>query len=232
MRMRKKKHGTERMEALSSLICQKNDKNYINSHDSFKNSNPLRLEIGCGKGDFVIGMSEKEPDVNFVAMEKISDVLVIAMEKYASSRNMGYLGSQGEWIREEGEAGNVRFICNDAKNLRELFEESTLDKIYINFCDPWSKKGHTKRRLTYIEFLNIYSFLLKDGGELRFKTDNLPLFEFTLEEIAKSGFELKAYTNDLHNSEFAESNVMTEYERNFSSQGIKINFLIAVNKKQ
>ena len=210
MRMRKKKHGAERILACSELMIHdfealRDDPKYAFS-DKEK---PLALEIGCGKGNFACGMSAKYPDVNFIAMEKFSDVCCIALEKAKKS--------------DESRPDNLRFIIGDAKNLCEWFPEHSVDTIYLNFSDPWPKKGHAKRRLTHRGFLESYRKVLKEGGKLVLKTDNVGLFDFSLEEFEACGLNIVWHTRDLHNSERAEANVMTEYEKNFSEKGFTIN---------
>ena len=246
MRMRKKSNGEQRKNLLSALTCQSLDGFVDKIEEIYGNNNPLRIEIGCGKGDFICGKSVQEPDYNYLAIEKISDVCVLAVENYARSRGLGDLAKNGGWERPDGqiysldadpidfsmeEKGNVRFMVGDAKLLLTSIPDNAVDAIYVNFCDPWSKKGHTKRRLTYIEFLKMYSRILVPGGTFNFKTDNRPLFDFSLEEVEKSPFELLYHTFDLHNSEMDETNIRTEYERNFSAKGFSINMLIAKNSK-
>ncbi|MBQ8163741.1 MAG: tRNA (guanosine(46)-N7)-methyltransferase TrmB [Clostridia bacterium] len=246
MRMKKKRHGSERLELLSTLVS--NDPVFLcnNLKDVYGNSNPLRIEIGCGKGDFIRGKSQAEPDYNYLAIEKIADVCTVATEKYAVSRGLGELYLNGGWKKYDGtvyrygdgaveftdeEKGNVRFAIGDAAKLLCEFPESSIDAIYINFCDPWSKKGYAKRRLTYITFLEMYSKILVNGGKIFFKTDNKDLFDFSLEQIEVSKFDLEYKTYDLHASDMNETNIETEYERNFSEKGFKINMLIAKNVK-
>lgn len=210
MRVKRKKHGTERLEACSELLikdikaCEGEPKSF------FENGNPVRIEIGCGKGDFIVGTAEKNPDINFIAIEKISDVMVTAAEK----------------VKESG-LKNIKLCCCDATELGEAFGEGVLDAIYLNFSDPWPKAKHYKRRLTYREFLFMYKKLLKAEGCIYFKTDNRGLFDFSLEEFEAAGFMLFDKTYDLHSSEFAKDNVMTEYERRFSSMGTPINRVVA-----
>ena len=246
MRMKKKKYGNERLQLLDELLVT-NVAEFIEKKDEiYGSSAPLRVEIGCGKGDFIKGKSVQEPDFCYLAVEKILDVCVLAVENYAKSRNMGDLASNGGWQTPDGtvyplgsesihfeksELGNVRFTVGDAKELIALLPENSVESIFINFCDPWSKKGHAKRRLTYIEFLKMYSKVLKPDGKIFFKTDNRPLFDFSLEEIEKSPFTLEYHTFDLHNSEMNSKNIETEYERNFSAKGFSINMLIAKNNK-
>ena len=208
MRVRKKKNGAERIAACSELLIS--DTSALASpEDIFDESRPLHLEIGCGKGNFACGMSEKYPEVNFIAMEKVSDVCCVALEK-AKSRT------------EDRERDNLRFLIGDAKILDEAMKPASVDCIYLNFSDPWPKKGHAKRRLTYKTFLEIYRKLLKEDGILKLKTDNDGLFESSLEQFCECGLDVIWKTYDLHSSEYAADNVMTEYEKNFSSKGVKI----------
>ncbi len=206
MRVHKKKHGAERLEACGDIVIKDLRAAGNCSRQLFGNDNPLRIEIGCGKGDFIVGTAAKEPDVNFLAVEKVSDVLVIAAEKV---KNSGL--------------DNIRVCCIDAKELAEIFEPGSIDRIYLNFSDPWPKARHEKRRLTYRSFLAIYKTILKEGSGIYFKTDNRGLFDFSLEEFEAFGIRMEKLTYDLHNSEYAEGNVMTEYEKRFSSMGVPIN---------
>ena len=206
MRVHKKKHGAERLEACGNIVIKDLKAEGNTSQALFGNDNPIRIEIGCGKGDFIVGTAAKAPDVNFLAVEKVSDVLVIAAEKV---KNSGL--------------SNVRVCCVDAKELEEIFPEGSIDRIYLNFSDPWPKARHEKRRLTYKTFLAIYKKILKKDGAIYFKTDNRGLFDFSLEEFKEFGIRMENLTFDLHNSEYMEGNVMTEYEKRFSSMGVPIN---------
>jgi len=199
MRMRKKKHGAERINNCAELLTQ-------NPAEAFSDGHPLRLEIGCGKGQFIVEMARRHPEINFIAIEKVSDVILLAMEK---ARDAGLT--------------NIRFMIADAKNLTELFPEGFADVIYLNFNDPWPKKGHTKRRLTYVDFLALYRRVLKPGGCVCLKTHNRPYFDFSLEQFTEAGWRLECVTNDLHNSPWEEGNIHTEYEDNFSAKGFTIN---------
>lgn len=243
MRMRKKKHGDDRLRRLSSIIYT--DLSRISEEPSspFATDAPLRLEIGCGKGDFICGLSEMEPDFSYYAMEKITDVIVIAAEKYAERRGLGVLAPNGGFITADGtlykdtspefspeEAGNVRFIAADAAILKETFADGSFDRIYANFSDPWTKNGYASRRLTHMGFLEAYHRLLRPGGMFIFKTDNDELFDYSLETVEASPLSLGYVTRDLHNSERAEGNVMTEYERNFSEKGVPIKYLEAIKE--
>ena len=205
MRMRKKKHGAERIEACAHLLIRPDEGIKADPQSAFSVERPLHLEIGCGKGNFAVGMAAQHKDVNFIAMEKIADVACLALEKAEAARE----------TRED----NLRFIIGDAKDLLEYFPEHSVDCIYLNFSDPWPKAGHAKRRLTYRAFLEIYKKLLKEGGALKLKTDNVGLFDFSLEEFEAFGLNIEWQSRDLHHSEYNEGNVMTEYEKNFSDKG-------------
>lgn len=209
MRVRKKKHGAERIEACASLLIKDPSVLKENISKCFEvQTRPVHLEIGCGKGNFICGMSAVNQDVNFIAMERVADVACVALEKAI--------------ISEKERTDNLKFIIGDAQYLTDWLPEHSLDCIYINFCDPWPKAGHKKRRLTYSAFLNIYRKLLKSGGLLRFKTDNEGLFDFSLEQFSECGLTVEWMSRDLHSSECADGNIMTEYERNFSSAGMPI----------
>ena len=209
MRVRKKKHGAERICACAELLIENIEVLREGFDGVFAEKRPVHMEIGCGKGNFACGMSEKYPDVNFVAVEKVSDVCCIALEK-AKART------------EQRQRDNLRFIIGDAKNLSENVQPASLDCIYLNFSDPWPKSGHAKRRLTHRGFLEIYKKLLKEDGILKLKTDNVGLFDFTLEELEAFGAKILWQTRDLHNEPVAADNVMTEYEKNFSEKGMSI----------
>ena len=143
-------------------------------------------------------------------MERVSDVILLAAER----------------IKAE-DIKNVKFIIGDARNLKEYFPDSSIARLYLNFSDPWPKKGYAKRRLTHRSFLELYKEILVPNGEIVFKTDNIGLFEFSLEEFTAAGFKLKELTYDLHNSEYNDGNIVTEYEKNFSEKGFKINRVVA-----
>ena len=202
MRMRKKKHSEERLAA-----CGK----YIFDSEKIESERPVYLEIGAGKGRFACAMAKRHSDVNYFAMERVTDCVVLAAERAASG--------------EYGELSNLKFVIDTADNLLHLCEPGSVDAIFLNFSDPWSKKGYAKRRLTHRRYLALYMNLLRDGGVIRFKTDNVGLFDFSLEEIEAIGLVPRIVTRDLHASEWNDGNIMTEYEENFSSQGIKINML-------
>lgn len=207
MRMRKKKNGAARIQACASYLIE--DPAEI---DKMREEGrlPCRLEIGCGKGDFAVVASEKYKNEPYIAMELISDVALCAMEK-----------------AQNAQCTNLKFIIGNAAKLSEYFKKGDVQVLYLNFSDPWPKKGHTKRRLTYRGFLELYKSVLADDGVICFKTDNAGLFDFSLEEFEAAGFSVSAVTRDLHNSEYNNDNIVTEYERNFSEKGFPIHRLEA-----
>lgn len=177
----------------------------------FSNENPIRIEIGMGKGKFISTLAQLNPDINYVGIEKYSSVLLRAVEK-----------------QDELQLPNLRFIRMDAEAITEVFGEGEVDRIYLNFSDPWPKDRHAKRRLTSRQFFARYNTILKKDGLVEFKTDNKPLFDFSVEEVKEAGWNLKEVTYDLHNDKrLNEGNVMTEYEERFSQAGNPICKLIA-----
>lgn len=205
MRMRARNHLEERLASCKNITLE----NYDDAARTFVGSSPLHIEIGCGKGGFITQTASLNPDVRYIAIEKVSNVIVLAMEKAAAAN-----------------LSNLRFMRGNFQFLSESFPDKSVDRIYLNFSDPWPKKGYAKRRLTHGGFLEIYKRLLKDGGEICFKTDNRELFDFSLESFPENGFEVSCVTYDLHNSGF-EGNVMTEYETRFSQMGVPICRLVA-----
>ncbi len=184
-------------------------------NEVFDNSNPIHIEVGMGKGRFIMQMAEIHPDINYIGIEMYSSVLLRAVEK-------------AERLKEEEKApDNFRFIRMDARNLSDVFEKGEVDRIYLNFSDPWPKDRHSKRRLTSVEFLRRYERILLPGSSVEFKTDNRGLFDFSLEEAKRADWETVAFTYDLHNDEgLNKGNVMTEYEEKFSLLGTAINKMI------
>lgn len=177
----------------------------------FGNTNPIHIEIGMGKGQFITGLAMANPDINYVGIEKYSSVLLRALEK-----------------QEELLLPNLRFLRFDAEDICDIFEENEVARIYLNFSDPWPKERHAKRRLTSERFLQRYrKFLEPTQGYVAFKTDNFDLFEFSLEQVMEAGWTLSEVTRDLHNSVYNEGNIMTEYEERFSSMGNPICRLVA-----
>lgn len=170
----------------------------------FGGSAPLYVELGTGKGKFISEMAVRLPETYFVGIEAQRDVLFYAAQKVRAVQ-----------------VNNVRLLVFDINNLPEIFAPGEIDRLYINFCDPWPKARHDKRRLTHSSFLAKYRHVLKPGGQLFFKTDNAPLFAFSLEQFAEFGLKVDNVSFDLHNSNY-EENVRTEYETKFSGRGYKI----------
>lgn len=171
--------------------------------DVFGNSNPIRIEVGMGKGQFLMELAGQNPDINYIGIEKYSSVLLRGIQK-----------------QEELELKNLYLIRMDAEDIADVFAKDEVEKIYLNFSDPWPKDRHHKRRLTSREFLSRYHQFLQADGAIEFKTDNVPLFEFSLVEAEESGWPIEAKTFDLHKDEVLnQGNVMTEYEQRFSEMG-------------
>lgn len=201
MRMRRKKHREERLDACADILINDIEDLRCDPSSFFDTDKPIRLEIGCGKGRFITETAKSNPNINFIAIEKNADVLVLAVEKAKSLQ-----------------LDNVKFVLGDAGILKDANPKKKFDAIYINFCDPWHKSGHAKRRLTHENHLKIWEKIIRENGGIYFKTDNKALFEFSLNSFSDYGMKLHNITLDLHNSKF-EGNVMTEYEELFSSKG-------------
>ena len=199
-------------------IAIKNAKDYKGKWETlFENKSPIHIEIGMGKGQFLLTLAKQNQDINYIGIERYSSVLLRALEKFDSE--------------EFCELKNVRFICMDAMELPDVFELGEVEKIYLNFSDPWPKARHARRRLTSTQFLAQYDKVLKSDGVVEFKTDNRLLFEFSLEQVEEAGWKLLGKTFDLHHDvEMNQGNVMTEYEEKFSSMGNPIHKLIATRK--
>ena len=196
-------------------IAIKNEKEQKGKWNAiFGNDNPIHIEIGMGKGQFLLTLAKQNPDVNYIGIERYSAVLLRALEKFDTE--------------EFCELKNIRFICMNAMELSEVFAYGEVKKIYLNFSDPWPKARHARRRLTSTQFFAQYDKVLVEEGVVEFKTDNRPLFEFSLEQVVEAGWQIVAHTFDLHhNEEMNAGNVMTEYEEKFSSMGNPIHKLIA-----
>ena len=177
----------------------------------FGNENPLHIEVGMGKGRFITELAAAHPEINYIGIERYTSVLLKAVEK----RSLIFLP-------------NLYFLCVDARTLPEIFSEGEVDRIYLNFSDPWPKDRHAKRRLTSPQFMALYDRILAPEGQVEFKTDNMGLFDYSLESIPEAGWTITASTKDLHHSDMAEGNIMTEYEAKFSAMGNPICKLIAV----
>lgn len=211
MRMRKKPNLIPRMERCSDVQTINPEENRGKWQEMYPDTKELHLELGCGKGRFTVGTAEAIDDCLLIAIEKCRDAMVIGMER-----------AHDKGIK------NVQFIDRDVQKLAEMFEPNEVSRIYINFCDPWPKKKEAKRRLTAKGFLELYREVLAPTGEIHFKTDNLPLFEFSVESFRENGWELSELTNDLH--ENGPCGIMTDYEAKFYDMGTKINRCVAVYK--
>ena len=217
MRMRKKKHGEERILACAELLIEDPTSLMEDPRAPFSNKErELCLEIGCGKGNFAVGMAEKNPDCNFIAMERVRDVCCLALEKAMGAKDT--------------RPDNLRFLIGDAQTLSDRFLPHSVERIYLNFSDPWPKARHDKRRLTYHKRLENYFQVMGEDGFVEFKTDNEGLFEFTLEEIqllAEKGLEMAEMTRNLHgpDSQLESRQVTTEYEDKFRAAGKNINYV-------
>ena len=209
MRLKKVKDAKERVE---------NSKYYVNNPEEYKgkwnelfgNNNPIHIEIGMGKGNFIIGMAKEHKEINYIGIEMYDSVMVKAVEKLK---------------QEEKVLNNLKLVLIDAMKVDEIFENE-ISRIYLNFSDPWPKEKHEKRRLTSKIFLEKYDKIFKGQKQIFQKTDNNDLFDFSMVSLIENGYELKNVTRDLH-SENITDNIMTEYEEKFSSAGIKINRLEA-----
>ena len=195
--------GSREMIADSKYVIQdaENQKGKIKTY--FEKEQPIRIEIGMGKGRFIMQMAEENPVINFIGIEKYSSVLLRAIQKM-----------------EQNELPNLRFIRMDAEDITEVFEKGEVDRIFLNFSDPWPKDRHAKRRLPSKEFLKRYDEILKKDGVIEFKTDNRDLFDFAVEQLEPAGWKAEVITYDLHHDPvLCEGNIMTEYEEKFSSMG-------------
>jgi tRNA (guanine-N7-)-methyltransferase len=205
--------GSEQEIEASPYVVQNPEEKKGRWNEVFGNERPIEIEVGMGKGRFIMELASLHPEINYVGIERYPSVLLRGLQK-----------------RAEMELNNIVFMCVDAKNLSEIFNQGEVQKIYLNFSDPWPKDRHTKRRLTSEEFMEVYDKILKPDGVVEFKTDNKGLFEYSLEAIPGDVWEIKESTFDLHHSEMGEGNVMTEYEEKFSLKGNPIFKLIAGRK--
>lgn len=208
MRMRKKPNLVPRMERCGRVLEREPERLRGQWLRTFEGHRELHVELGCGKGRFTADMAEANPDVLFAAIERVPDAMVVAMERVC-----------------ERELDNVRFLDFDAAGCENVFAGGEVDRIYINFPDPWRKTKQYKRRLTAPSFLKIYGNILKPEGEICFKTDNNPLFEWSIEQFNAEGWEISEVTRDLHSG--ATDGFMTDYEAKFRAEGVPINRLVA-----
>lgn len=209
MRMRKRHNLEPRMEKCADLMINEPESMKGQWKSRFPRFKHIQLEIGCGKGRFTADTAETMPDTLIIAIEKVPDAMIIAMER----------------VKERG-LENVRFIDGDAAKLKEMFENGELERIYINFCDPWPKSRDAKFRLTAPNFLRRYADVLSADGEIHFKTDNTPLFDWSALQMDREGWTIEDFTHDLHGK--GPCGVMTDYEAKFYAEGLKINRLRAV----
>ena len=202
MRLRNKPWAAEYIEAHPDVIIP-NPEDYKGKwHEVFGNNNPVHIEVGTGKGQFVLGMAKQNPDINYIGIELFDSVIVCALEK----------------VVEAEKPANLRLLKVNGAKLQEYFAKGDVSRVYLNFSDPWPKKRHAKRRLTHEGFLKLYESILIDNGEIHFKTDNRGLFEYSLVSMNHYGMRLNYVSLDLH-VEMPEDNIMTEYEEKFSAKG-------------
>lgn len=204
MRLRRKPWAEDEIKASGHIIIPDPAAWKGKWNELFGNNNPIHIELGMGKGQFICGMAEANPHINYIGVELQSSVIVMALAKV-----------------KEANLPNLRLLRQNAFDLPDFFEQGELERIYVNFSDPWPKKRHEKRRLTHRIFLRIYHQLLGQGKEIHMKTDNEGLFEFSLNSFSAFGCRLKNMTLHLHESDF-QGNIMTEYEEKFSSRGMRI----------
>lgn len=203
--------GSREAIAENHWCIQEPEQQKGNWHQIFGNNHPIHIEIGMGKGRFLMTLARENPNINYIGIEKYSSVLLRALQKM-----------------EEAPLENIRFIRMDAETITDIFQQDEVTKIYLNFSDPWPKDRHAKRRLTSRQFFSRYHLILQQEGCVEFKTDNQDLFDFSLEEVKEAGWRLDGCTRDLHHDEkMIQGNIMTEYEERFSSMGNSIYKLIA-----
>ena len=216
MRIRYKKWARPELEASEFYI--NNPEDYKGKwRDVFKNDNPIQLELGCGKGNFIAKLASRNQNVNYVAVDLIDAMLGLA------KRNI-----EREYKEKDLKTDNIRIIRYDIERILNIMsKEDEIDRIYINFCNPWPRPKHRKKRLTHSKQLELYKTFLKDNGEIYFKTDDIDLFNDSIKYFEESGFKVKNRTYDLHNEPIFDNNIITEHEEMFSNEGIKIKALIA-----
>ncbi|MCR4715940.1 MAG: tRNA (guanosine(46)-N7)-methyltransferase TrmB [Lachnospiraceae bacterium] len=219
MRLRNVKGSRERIAASPFTYNEDEESNLYNNKgkwsEIFENDKPIFIEIGMGKGQFITELAKRNPDNNYIGIEKFSSVLIRAIEKR----------EQGE--KEGISLPNLRFIRMDAENLENVFAPEEIAGIYLNFSDPWPKDRHAKRRLTSKQFLERYLKVMKKDARIQFKTDNQDLFNFSLESLKENEWNVSEVTFDLHHSDYLEGNIMTEYESRFVAEGKPICRLVA-----
>ena len=204
MRLKYKPWAKDKLDAHPQYVVRNPEEYKGRWNELFGNNNPIHIEVGSGKGRFIAGMAKANPDINYIAIEAYESVVVYALDRFI-----------------EEELPNVKILAVNAVDLRDYFEKGEVGQVYLNFSDPWPKKRHEKRRLTYKTFLNTYEDVLTENGEIHFKTDNRGLFQYSLVSMSQYGMILKDVNLHLHQTA-DESNVMTEYEEKFSKKGSRI----------
>lgn len=204
MRLRNKPWAKDQISAHPQFVIANPASYKGNWYELFGNNHPIHIEVGTGKGKFITEMAKANPTINYIGIELSESVIVTALSRLI-----------------EADIPNVKLLNQNANDLFEFFDKGDIERIYLNFSDPWPKKRHEKRRLTYETFLQQYENMIVDGGEIHFKTDNQALFEYSLQSFSQYGLLLKFVSLDLHNSDF-EGNIMTEYEEKFSKNGKRI----------
>jgi tRNA (guanine-N7-)-methyltransferase len=204
MRLRNKPWASEKISQYPQYIVPNPEEYKGKWNEAFQNENPLHIEVGTGKGQFLLGMAKQNPHINYIGIEVYESVIVSALDRLI-----------------EAELPNFKLLNVNAEELEKYFTKNDVERVYLNFSDPWPKKRHAKRRLTYKGFLQSYENILVNEGEIHFKTDNQGLFEFSLMSFSEYGLLLKFLSLDLHKSDF-EGNIMTEYEEKFSQKGQRI----------
>lgn len=204
MRLRNKPWAKDKIEQYPQYVVANPEQYRGKWHEVFGNNQPIHIEVGTGKGQFITGMAEANPGINYFGIELYDSVIVSALDRLI-----------------EAELPNLKLLHVNAADLGKYFAKDDVDRVYLNFSDPWPKTRHEKRRLTYKDFLKLYEDIMVDGGEIHFKTDNQGLFEYSLMSFSQYGMLLKFLSLDLHKSDF-EGNIMTEYEQKFSEKGNRI----------
>ena len=201
MRVRNRKGATELLEAHPQYVILNPADAKGRWQEIFGNDHPIHVEVGSGKGAFVSGMAKANPEINYIGIDIQKSVLSYALDKVLAT-----------------DVPNIKLLWVDGSDLTDYFEDGEIDRLYLNFSDPWPKKRHEKRRLTYQSFLATYQQILPENGEIHFKTDNRGLFEYSLVSFSQYGMKLKGVWLDLHASDF-EDNILTEYEQKFANKG-------------
>lgn len=202
--------GAEQMIEESPYVIHRPEEKRGQWKDVFGNEKPIHIEVGMGRGKFILEMAQQHPEINYVGIERYSTALLKGVRK-----------------REQAELTNLYYMCMDARLLADTFAPGEVERIYLNFSDPWPKDRHAGRRLTSPQFMAVYDKILQADGTVEFKTDNRGLFEYSLGSIPEAGWKILTSTFDLHHSEMGEGNVMTEYEMKFAAEGKPICKLIA-----